>query len=87
MTASVDACHIRVVTLFNFSIQRGSPIIEQVVFASIRAILRGEYPPGQAFPSFRAVVDRLIVNARSNDAALADVIDEISTRWRQFMAG
>lgn len=138
MTTSPDTCHIRDVTLFNFTIQRGSPIIEQVVFASIRAILRGEYSPGQAFPSLRVIatslkihpntahkaiqtliengwletrsgigtvvaarsgtrsgdwrrllrddVDRLIVNARSNDAALADVIDELSMRWRQFIA-
>lgn len=138
MTTRPDTCHIRDVTLFNFTIQRGSPIIEQVVFASIRAILRGEYSPGQAFPSVRAIaaslkihpntahkaiqtliengwleprsgigtvvasrsgthggdwrrllrddVDRLIVHARTNDVVLADVIDELSMRWRQFIA-
>jgi len=138
LTTSPDTCHIRDVTLFNFAIQRGSPIIEQVVFASIRAVLRGEYSPGQAFPSVRAVAtslkihpntahkaiqaliengwletrsgigtvvasrsgtrsgdwrrllredaDRLIINARSNEVALADVIDELSMRWRQFIA-
>ena len=122
-------------TLFNFTLQRGTPIVEQLVFASIRAILRGEYRPEQPFPSVRAIaanlkihpntahkaiqaliedrwlearagvgtvvtsrprsrggdrnsvredIDRLAVKARMNELSLADVTDELRSRWKHL---
>jgi GntR family transcriptional regulator len=50
------------VTVFNFKLQRGIPIFEQVVFASIGAMLRGEYKAGQPFPSIRSIASDLKIH-------------------------
>jgi GntR family transcriptional regulator len=112
------------------------PIFEQVVFACIGAVLRGEYQPGQAFPSIRSIaadlkihpntahkviqflvaeqwleirpgvgtvvanrpeggrgdarrlirddVHRLILKARSFNAGLQDVRDEVTQQWNML---
>jgi len=135
LTLAGFECHSVNVTLFNFTLQRGTPIAEQLVHAALRAILRGEYLPEQPFPSVRAIaaslkihpntahkavqtlieerwlevragvgtvvtsrprprggergiirddVDRLALKARVNELSLADVTDELRSRWKQL---
>jgi GntR family transcriptional regulator len=62
LTENLPACDIDRVTLFNFTLQRGMPIIDQLVRASVRAILRGEYRAEQPFPSVRAIASNLKVH-------------------------
>jgi DNA-binding transcriptional regulator YhcF (GntR family) len=72
------------VTLFNFTLQRGTPIVEQLVFASIRAILRGEYRPEQPFPSVRAIASDLKIHPNTAHKAVQALIEE---RWLEARAG
>jgi GntR family transcriptional regulator len=78
------ACHISSVTLFNFTLQRGAPIIEQVVFASKRAILRGEYQPGQAFPSVRVIAANLKIHPNTAHKVIQALIED---GWLETRAG
>jgi GntR family transcriptional regulator len=72
----LKACHIEFVTLFNFRLQRGAPLIEQVQFASIRAILRGEYQPGQPFPSVRAIAAGLKIHPNTAHKVIQSLIED-----------
>jgi GntR family transcriptional regulator len=69
-------CHICNVTLFNFTLQRGMPIIEQVAFVSVRSILRGEYRPGDPFPSVRAIAAELKIHPNTAHKAIQWLIEE-----------
>ena len=71
-------------TLFNFTLQRGTPIVEQLVFASIRAILRGEYRPEQPFPSVRVIASNLKIHPNTAHKAIQALIED---RWLEARAG
>jgi GntR family transcriptional regulator len=72
------------VTLFNFTLQRGMPIVEQLVFASIRAILRGEYRPEQPFPSVRVIASNLKIHPNTAHKVIQALIEQ---RWLEARAG
>jgi GntR family transcriptional regulator len=72
------------VTLFNFTLQRGAPIPDQVLFAAIRAILRGEFQPGQAFPSVRAIAADLKIHPNTAHKVIQALIEE---GWLETRAG
>jgi len=71
-------------TRFNFALKRGEPIIGQVVRAATGAILRGEYRPGQPFPSVRAIAAGLKIHP---NAALKAVQILIEERWLESRPG
>jgi len=52
-------------TLLRFTLQPGQSIFEQVVFAAIKAFVSGEFQPGQAFPSVRALAASMSLAAPS----------------------
>jgi GntR family transcriptional regulator len=72
------------VTVFNFKLQRGAPIFEQVVFASIGAILRGEYEAGQPFPSVRTIASDLKIHPNTAHKVIQFLLEE---RWLEVRPG
>jgi len=77
-------CHSTVVTLFNFKLQRGSSIFDQVVFAAIRACLSGEFRAGQAFPSVRALAADLKIHPNTAHRVVQHLVNE---RWLEVRPG
>jgi len=65
-------------TLLNFSLQPGSSIFDQVVFAAIKACVSGEFRPGQAFPSVRALAADLKIHPNTAHRVIQHLISE---RW------
>ena len=84
LTGKQPACHIEYVTVFNFKLQRGIPIFEQVVFASIGAILRGEYKAGQPFPSIRSIASDLKIHPNTAHKVVQFLLEE---RWLEPRPG
>jgi GntR family transcriptional regulator len=76
LTHRQPTCHIQYVTAFNFKLQRGMPIFEQVVFASIGAMLRGEYKAGQAFPSIRSIASDLKIHPNTAHKVIQFLVEE-----------
>jgi len=72
------------VTLFKFVLRRGDPIVEQVVRAATRSILRGEYRPGQPFPSVRAIAASLKIHPNTAHKVVQLLIEE---RWLESRTG
>jgi GntR family transcriptional regulator len=72
------------VTVFNFKLQRGAPIFDQVVLAAIGAILRGEYRAGQPFPSVRAIAADLKIHPNTAHKVVQRLIEE---RWLEASPG
>jgi GntR family transcriptional regulator len=72
------------VTVFNFKLQRGAPIFEQVVFASIGAMLRGEYEAGQPFPSVRAIASDLKIHPNTAHKVIQFLLEE---QWLEVRPG
>jgi GntR family transcriptional regulator len=72
------------VTLFNFALRRGTSIIDQVVFAALRSILKGEYRTGQPFPSVRAIASNLKIHPNTAHKAVQHLIEN---RWLEAQAG
>jgi GntR family transcriptional regulator len=77
-------CHIGNVTLFNFTLRRGLPIAEQLLFASIRSILRSEYRPGEPFPSVRAIASSLKIHPNTAHKVVQRLIED---GWLRAHAG
>ena len=77
-------CHINVVTLLNFKVQPGAPIVDQAVFAAIRAFLSGEFRPGQPFPSVRALAAELKIHPNTAHKVIQHLIRE---RWLEVHPG
>jgi GntR family transcriptional regulator len=84
LTENLPACDIGRVTLFNFTLQRGMPIVDQLVRASVRAILRGEYRTEQPFPSVRAIASSLKVHPNAAHDAIQLLIKD---RWLEARPG
>jgi DNA-binding transcriptional regulator YhcF (GntR family) len=72
------------VTLLKFVLRRGEPIVGQVVRAATGAILRGEYRPGQPFPSVRAIAASLKIHPNTAHKAVQLLIEE---RWLESRLG
>jgi GntR family transcriptional regulator len=73
-----------VVTLFNFKLQRGSSIFDQVVFSAIKACLSGEFRAGQAFPSVRALAADLKIHPNTAHRVVQHLVNE---RWLEVRPG
>jgi len=72
------------VTLFRFSLQPGSSIFDQVVFAATKAFVSGEFQPGQAFPSVRALAADLKIHPNTAHKVVQHLIQE---RWLDVQPG
>jgi len=77
-------CHITNVTLFRFTLQPGSSIFDQVVFAATKAFVSGEFQPGQAFPSVRALAADLKIHPNTAHKVVQHLIQE---RWLEVQPG
>ena len=71
-------------TLFNFVLKRGEPLVDQVVDAALRALLRGEYRAGDAFPSVRAIAANLKIHPNTAHKAVQHLID---AKWLETRPG
>src|SRR6201999_4486843 len=63
-------------TLLRFTLQPGQSIFEQVVFAAIKAFISGEFQPGQAFPSVRAIAAELKIHPNTAHKVVQYLIQE-----------
>jgi GntR family transcriptional regulator len=77
-------CHTIDVTPFRFTLRPGQSIFEQVVFAAQKAILSGEYQPGYAFPSVRALAAELKIHPNTAHKVIQHLIQE---RWLESRPG
>jgi GntR family transcriptional regulator len=64
------------VTPFRFELRPGEPIFDQVVFAAKKAIISGEYRPGQAFPSVRSLAADLKIHPNTAHKVIQHMIHE-----------
>ncbi|HET9402332.1 MAG TPA: GntR family transcriptional regulator [Candidatus Acidoferrales bacterium] len=69
-------CHSTRVTLPRFTFRPGESIFDQLVFAAKRAVLSGEYRPGQAFPSVRTLAAELKIHPNTAHKAVQFLIQE-----------
>jgi GntR family transcriptional regulator len=67
-----------------FVLRPGQPIFEQVVFTAKKAFLSGEYQPGQAFPSVRALAANLKIHPNTAHKVVQHLIQE---RWLEVHPG
>ena len=77
-------CHITNVTLFRFTLRPGLSIFDQVVFAATKAFVSGEFQPGQAFPSVRALASDLKIHPNTAHKVIQHLIQE---RWLEVQPG
>jgi GntR family transcriptional regulator len=77
-------CHNTSVTPFKFTLRPGQSIFEQVVFAAQKAFLSGEFQPGQAFPSVRALATDLKIHPNTAHKVVQHLIRE---RWLEARPG
>jgi GntR family transcriptional regulator len=71
-------------TLLRFTLQPGQSIFDQVVFAAIKAFISGEFQPGQAFPSVRALAADLKIHPNTAHKVVQYLIQE---RWLEARPG
>ncbi|MBS0418464.1 MAG: GntR family transcriptional regulator [Proteobacteria bacterium] len=71
-------------TLLRFSLRPGQSIFEQVVFAAVKAFVSGEFQPGQAFPSVRALAADLKIHPNTAHKVIQYLIQE---RWLEARPG
>jgi GntR family transcriptional regulator len=62
----------------------GQSIVEQLLFAAQKAFLSGEYQPGQAFPSVRALAADLKIHPNTAHKVVQHLIQE---RWLEVHPG
>jgi GntR family transcriptional regulator len=72
------------VTLMRFRLSPGEPIFDQVVFAAKKAFISGDFQPGQAFPSVRALASSLKIHPNTAHKAIQFLIQE---RWLEVRQG
>jgi GntR family transcriptional regulator len=79
-------CHTTHVTHvpFGLVLRSGQSIFDQVVFAAQKAFLSGEYRPGQAFPSVRALAAGLKIHPNTAHKVVQHLIHE---RWLEVHPG
>lgn len=63
-------------TLLGLRLQAGESIFAQVVFAAQKAILLGQFSPGQAFPSVRALAADLHIHPKTAHKVVQHLIGE-----------
>lgn len=63
-------------TLPRISLRPGRPILDQLLFAARKAIFSGEFSPGQAFPSIRALAAELRIHPNTAHKAVQQLIQE-----------
>ena len=56
---------------FEITLKRGTPVYEQVLYASKKAIVSGQLRAGDAFPSVRAISKELKVNPNTVQKAVS----------------
>lgn len=71
-------------TLLRFTLRPGQSIFEQVVFAAVKAFVSGEFQPGQAFPSVRALAADLKIHPNTAHKVIQYLIQE---RWLEARPG
>jgi GntR family transcriptional regulator len=71
-------------TLLRFTLQPGQSIFDQVVFAAVKAFVSGEFRPGQAFPSVRALAADLKIHPNTAHKVVQHLIQE---RWLESRPG
>ncbi|HTV79995.1 MAG TPA: GntR family transcriptional regulator [Steroidobacteraceae bacterium] len=71
-------------TLLRFTLRPGQSIVEQVLFAAQKALLSGEYQPGQPFPSVRALAADLKIHPNTAHKVIQYLIQE---RWLEMHPG
>lgn len=69
-------CHSTHVTLFGLTLRPGQSIFNQVVFAVRKAVLGGEYRPGQPFPSVRSLATNLKIHPNTAHKIVQHLIQE-----------
>jgi GntR family transcriptional regulator len=69
-------CHNTPVLPFQFILQPGTPVHEQVAFASRKAIVSGKFRPGDPFPSVRALSRELKIHANTAQKVIAQLKQE-----------
>jgi GntR family transcriptional regulator len=67
-----------------FTPRPGQSIVEQLLFAAQKAFLSGEYQPGQAFPSVRALAADLKIHPNTAHKVIQHLIQE---RWLEMHPG
>jgi len=77
-------CHSTDVTLFGLNLQPGQSIFDQVVFAAKKAFISGEFQPGQAFPSVRALAAEFKIHPNTAHKVVQYLIQE---RWLEVIPG
>jgi len=69
-------CHIIDVTPFNVTLKPGESIFDQVVYAAQKAFVRGEFLPGQPFPSVRALAASFKIHPNTGHKVIQHLIQE-----------
>jgi len=64
------------VTLFRLNLRPGLSIFSQVVFAAKKSLIGGEFLPGQAFPSVRALAAELKIHPNTAHKVIQYLIQE-----------
>jgi GntR family transcriptional regulator len=72
------------VTLFNFKLRPGESIFDQVVYATKKAFISGEFVPGQSFPSVRTLAAELKIHPNTAHRVIQHLIQE---RWLEARPG
>jgi GntR family transcriptional regulator len=76
LTVTSGLCHISCVTLFGFELQPGQPIFGQVVYAATKALVSGQFSPGQPFPSVRTLAADLKIHPNTAHKVVQHLIQE-----------
>lgn len=63
-------------TLFGLNLHPGESIFEQVIFAAKKALVSGEFQPGQSFPSVRTLAADLKIHPNTAHKAIQYLIQE-----------
>ena len=77
-------CHTLVVSLLRFKPQPGETIFDQLVFAAEKAILGGEFSPGQPFPSVRALATEMKIHPNTAQKFIHHLV---AARWLEVRPG
>jgi GntR family transcriptional regulator len=72
------------VSLLGFKALPGQSIFDQLIFAAEKALLGGEFSPGQAFPSVRTLAAELRIHPNTAQKVIHQLIAE---GWLEVRAG